>query len=113
VDDKTGFTNNNFDGPSAAHRRQIYRGAGYFGDDFKRPHIGVANTFSEATPAHRHLRELAEHVKAGIWQAGGIPFEFGLFSTCGNIAIGTDNLKYELALRDLLAGSVETMAKVH
>jgi len=109
----TGFTSKYFEGPTAAHRRQIYRGAGYFGDDFKRPHIGVANTFSEATPAHRHLRELAEHVKAGIWQAGGIPFEFGLFSTCGNIAIGTDNLKYELALRDALAASLETMAKVH
>lgn len=113
MDNVTGFTNKYFELPTAAHRRQIYRGAGYFGDDFKRPHIGVANTFSEATPAHRHLRELAEHVKAGIWQAGGVPFEFGVFSTCGNISIGTDNLKYELALRDLLAGSIETMAKVH
>ena len=107
------FDNKYFEGPNAAHRRQIYKGAGYFGDDFKRPHIGIANTFSEATPAHRHLRELAEHVKAGIWQAGGIPFEFGVFSTCGNIAIGTDNLKYELALRDVLAASIETMAQVH
>ncbi len=107
-------TNNKyFSGPGAAHRRQIYKGAGYYGEDFKRPHIGIANAFSEATPAHRHLRELAEHVKAGVWQAGGIPFEFGVFSTCGNIAIGTDNLKYELALRDVLAASVETVAKVH
>jgi dihydroxy-acid dehydratase len=107
------FENKYFDGPNAAHRRQIYKGAGYFGDDFKRPHIGIANTFSEATPAHRHLRELAEHVKAGIWQSGGVPFEFGVFSTCGNTAIGTDNLKYELALRDALAASIETVAKVH
>ena len=104
---------NYFVGPDTAHRRQIYQGAGYFGTDFKRPHIGIANSFSEATPAHRHLRELAEYVKAGIWQAGGVPFEFGVFSTCGNIAIGTDNLKYELALRDVLAASIETVAKVH
>lgn len=102
-----------FEGPGAAHRRQIYKGAGYINEDFQRPHIGIANAYSEATPAHRHLRDLAEHVKAGIWQAGGVPFEFGVFSTCGNIAIGTDNLKYELALRDALAASIETVAKVH
>jgi dihydroxy-acid dehydratase len=105
--------NKNFSGPLAAHRRQIYKGAGFINDDFNRPHIGIANAFSEATPAHRHLRELAEHIKAGIWQAGGVPFEFGVFSTCGNIALGTDNLKYELALRDVLAASIETVAKVH
>lgn len=103
---------NYFEGPGAAHRRQIYKGAGYVNEDFHKPHIGIANAFSEATPAHRHLRELAEHVKAGIWQGGGVPFEFGVFSTCGNIAIGTDNLKYELALRDALAASIETVAKV-
>ena len=102
-----------FMGPEAAHRRQIYRGAGYGDDDFGRPHIGIANAWSEASPAHRHLRELAECVKAGIWQAGGVPFEFGVFSTCGNIAIGTENLKYELALRDALAASIETVSKVH
>lgn len=106
-------TNRLFVGPEAAHRRQIYKGAGYMDDDFGRPHIGVANAYSEASPAHRHLRELAECVKAGIWQAGGIPFEFGVFATCGNIAIGTENLKYELALRDALAASIETMSKVH
>jgi dihydroxy-acid dehydratase len=102
-----------FTGPEAAHRRQIYKGAGYMDDDFGKPHIGLANAWSEASPAHRHLRELAESVKAGIWQAGGVPFEFGVFATCGNIPIGTDNLKYELAIRDALAASVETMARVH
>ena len=104
---------NLFVGPEAAHRRQIYKGAGYMDDDFGKPHIGVANAWSEASPAHRHLRELAECVKAGIWQAGGVPFEFGVFATCGNIPIGTENLKYELAIRDALAASIEIMAKVH
>lgn len=104
---------NLFIGPEAAHRRQIYKGAGCSDDDFGRPHIGLANAWSEASPAHRHLRELAECVKAGIWQAGGVPFEFGVFATCGNIGIGTENLKYELAIRDALAASIEIMAKVH
>jgi dihydroxy-acid dehydratase len=102
-----------FTGPEAAHRRQIYKGAGNTDDDFEKPHIGLANAWSEASPAHIHLRGLAESVKAGIWQAGGVPFEFGVFATCGNIAIGTEALKYELALRDVLAASIETVAQVH
>ena len=106
---KDGF----FTGPEAAHRRQIYKGAGYMDEDFGKPHIGVANAWTEASPAHMHLRRLAECVKAGIWQAGGVPFEFGVFATCGNIPIGTENLKYELAIRDALAASVEIMSKVH
>nr|MBC7243852.1 dihydroxy-acid dehydratase [Chloroflexota bacterium] len=104
---------NFFVGPQAAHRRQIYKGAGYTHDDFGKPLIGVANSWTEASPAHMHLRQLAEVVKAGIWQAGGVPFEFGLFATCGNIAIGTENMKYELAIRDVLAASIEIMSMVH
>jgi len=102
-----------FGGPEAAHRRQIYKGAGYADDDFGKPHIGIANAWSEASPAHAHLRALAEAVKAGIWQAGGVPIEFGVFATCGNIPIGTENMKYELAIRDVLAASIEIMSKVH
>jgi len=102
-----------FEGPEAAHRRQIYKGAGYSDDDFGKPHIGIANAWTEASPAHAHLRALAEAVKAGIWQAGGVPFEFGVFATCGNIPIGTENMKYELAIRDVLAASVEIMSRVH
>jgi dihydroxy-acid dehydratase len=104
---------NYFVGPQAAHRRQIYKGAGYDNEDLRRPHIGVVNAWTEASPAHMHLRQLADAVKAGVWQAGGVPFEFGVFATCGNIAVGTENLKYELAIRDVLAGSVEIMAQVH
>jgi dihydroxy-acid dehydratase len=102
-----------FVGPEAAHRRQIYRGAGYGEGDWDRPHIGIANAWTEVSPAHIHLRRIADEVKAGIWQAGGVPFEFGVFATCGNVAVGTENLKYELAIRDVLAASVETMAQVH
>ena len=53
---------------------------------------------------------------AGVWQAGGTPFEFGTFATCGGIALGpsgTENLKYELPIRDVLAASIEIMTKVH
>jgi dihydroxy-acid dehydratase len=104
---------NYFVGPEAAHRRQIYKGVGYDDDDLRRPHIGITNAWTEASPAHVHLKHLAEAVKAGVWQAGGVPFEFGVMATCGNISIGTENLKYELAIRDVLAGSVEIMSQVH
>ena len=102
-----------FSGPEAAHRRAMYKGAGYTDDDLARPHIGIGNTWTEASPAHLHMRHIAEAVKAGIWQAGGVPFEFGLFATCGNVAAGHENLKYELVIRDAMAASAEIMARVH
>lgn len=103
-----------WEGPDAAHRRVIYKGVGYSDDDIRnKPHIGIANTFSEASPAHAHLRMLADAVKQGVWEAGGVPFEFGVPATCGNIAIGSEDLKYELAGRDVVAMSIEFVSKVH
>ena len=81
-----GFKSKYFNGQKAAHRRAVYKGCGYDPEDMNKPHIGIANTFSEASPGHAHFRPLVEAVKAGIWEAGGIPFEFGVPSTCGNIA---------------------------
>jgi dihydroxy-acid dehydratase len=103
-----------WDGPNAAHRRVIYKGAGYSDADIRtKPHIGVANTFMEGSPAAAHLRILANAVKQGIWAAGGVPFEFGVPATCGNIPIGTEDFKYELAGRDVVCMSIEFVAKVH
>lgn len=102
-----------FSGPEAAHRRAIYKGVGFTNNDLSRPHIGIGNTWTEVSPAHVHMRQISEAIKAGILQAGGTPFEFGLFATCGNIAIGHENLKYELPIRDIMAASVEIMSRVH
>jgi len=107
------FSNQYFTGAESSHRRVIYKAMGYTDEDLARPLIGVANAWSEASPGHAHLREIAKQVKSGIWQNGGTPFEFGTLATCGNIAIGTENLKYELVIRDVLAASIEIMAKVH
>lgn len=107
------FSNQYFKGAESSHRRVIYKAMGYTDEDLAKPLIGVANAWSEASPGHAHLREIAKQVKSGIWQNGGTPFEFGTFATCGNIAIGTENLKYELVIRDVLAASIEIMAKVH
>jgi len=107
-------SNKYFGNPDAAHRRAIYKGVGFGDSDLKnRPHIGIANTATDLSPAHTHLHQLVQWVKAGIWQAGGVPFEFGTFATCGNIATGTENLKYELVIRDVMAASIEIVSKVH
>lgn len=101
-------------GTGAANRRIMYIAAGYESADIeKKPHIGIANTFFEGSPGTGHLRTLAENVKKGIWMAGGMPMEFGVPATCGNMATGSDGLRYELALRDIVAMSIESVVKVH
>ena len=103
-----------WDGPEAAHRRVVYKGAGFSDHDIRhKPHIGIANTYAENSPAHIHLRTLANAVKEGVWEAGGVPIEFGVPSTCGNVAIGTEAMRYELAGRDAVAMSIEFVASVH
>ena len=103
-----------WNGDDAAHRRIMYKGAGYSDDDIRhKPHIGVANTFSDASPATAHLRILAEAVKQGIWSAGGVPFEFGVPGLCGNIAVGHENCKYELAERDVVCSAIEIVSKIN
>ena len=103
-----------WNGRKAVHRRTMMKGAGYCDSDIKqKPHIGVANTYMEGSPGTAHLRTLTEKVKQGIWAAGGIPVEFGVPATCGNVANGAEELKYEQAARDIVAASIEFVAKVH
>ncbi len=101
-----------FSGPAAASRRAIYKGAGYDDEDLSKPLIGVVNPANDAGLGHVHLDKLTEHVKAGIWQAGGTPFEFRTIATCGAVPIGTPHMRYELVIRDVIASSVEIMSQV-
>ena len=90
------------------------KAAGYSDEDIrKKPHIGVPNSFMEGSPGSAHLRQIAEAVKQGIWEAGGVPVEFGIPATCGNIANGAEELKYEQVGRDIVAMSVEFVTRVH
>lgn len=101
-------------GAGAANRRIIYKAAGYDGEDIKyKPHIGIANTYFEGSPGTGHLRRLAESVKQGVWMNDGMPMEFGVPATCGNIATGSDGLRYELVARDVVAMSIENVVRVH
>ncbi|MDY3984332.1 dihydroxy-acid dehydratase [Dysosmobacter sp.] len=99
---------------SGAHRRVMMKAAGYGDKDIRtKPHIGVPNSFQEGSPGTAHLRQIAEAVKQGIWAAGGIPVEFGIPATCGNIPNGVEEMKYEQVMRDIVCMSVEAVSKVH
>lgn len=103
-----------WNGVEAVHRRAMMKGAGFTDYEIKnKPHIGVGNTFFEGSPGTAHLRNLTDKVKEGIWAAGGIPIEFGLPATCGNVANGAVALKYEQAARDVVASSIEMVANIH
>lgn len=78
-----------------------------------RPIIAVANSWNEIVPGHVHLRQLAEHVKKGVIEAGGYPLEFNTIAVCDGIAQGHDGMKYSLPSRDVIADSVETMIRAH
>lgn len=109
---KKEFTQKYFTGDANAHSRSVYKGSGYDPQDLNRPHIGIGNTYSENSAGHAHLRELAKAIKAAVWQAGGIPFEFGLPSTCAEVAIGTSTMCMDLAMRDIVAAGIEVVASV-
>ncbi len=103
-----------WNGAEAAHRRVMMKAAGYSDSDIrKKPHIGVPNSYMEGSPGSAHLRQIAAAVKEGIWAAGGVPVEFGIPATCGNIANGAEELKYEQVGRDIVAMSVEFVSRVH
>lgn len=103
-----------WNGAEAAHRRVMMKAAGYEDSDLReKPIIGVPDAFMEGSPGFVHLREVAAAIKEGIWAAGGIPVEFGIPATCGNIANGADELKYEQVGRDIVCMSIEFVTKVH
>jgi len=106
--------NNKFIGPDALMRRAMLKGCGFGDEDIQaKPHIGIVNTYNEGAPGHAHLRQFAEVIKQGVWAAGGVPIEFGAPSTCGDMIVGEEELKFELAGRDAVALGIEYVSTVH
>ena len=101
------------EGVDRAPHRSLLRADGLKDEDFNKPFIGIANSFTEIVPGHIHLRELVEHVKRGVREAGGIPFEFNTIAVDDGIAMGHEGMKYSLPSRELIADSVETMVNAH
>ncbi|MEE9286383.1 MAG: dihydroxy-acid dehydratase, partial [Dehalococcoidia bacterium] len=101
------------DGPDRAPARAMLRAVGLTDEDFDRPLIGVANTWIEVMPCNVHLRRLAARVKEGIRAAGGTPIEFNTSAVSDGIAMGTEGMKASLISREVIADSIELVARGH
>jgi len=92
----------------------IIKGVGIEEEDlFEKPLIGVVNTWNELNPGHKHLNSLAEAVKYGIIEAGGIPFEFCTVGPCDGWANGNEGMRFILPHREVIADSIELMIEAH
>src|ERR1700751_1694226 len=100
-------------GHDRAPARAMLKAIGFTDEDLKKPIIGVANTWIETMPCNYNLRELAEHVKAGIRAAGGTPMEYNTIAISDGVTMGTEGMKASLVSRDLIADSIELVARGH
>ncbi|MDI6780941.1 MAG: dihydroxy-acid dehydratase [bacterium] len=100
-------------GLKAAPHRSLFKAMGYTTEEINRPLIGIANSANQIVPGHIHLDRIAEAAAAGIRMAGGTPIEFSTIGVCDGIAMNHDGMKYSLVSREIIADSVEIMAKAH
>jgi dihydroxy-acid dehydratase len=99
------------EGPDRAPARAMLRAVGLEDEDFTRPLIGIANTWTDTTPCNVHLRELADYVRQGIREAGGTPLEFNTVAVSDGITMGTSGMRASLISREVIADSVELMGR--
>ena len=99
------------DGAHRAPARAMLRAAGLKDDDFRKPLIGIANTWIEIGPCNYHLRELAVHVRDGIRAAGGTSLEFNTVSISDGITMGTEGMRASLISREVIADSIELVSR--
>src|SRR6266481_161823 len=99
------------DGAHRSPARAMLRACGLGDEDFRKPLVGVANTWIEIGPCNYHLRELAQHVKEGIRAAGGTPLEFNTVSISDGITMGTEGMRTSLVSREVIADSIELVTR--
>ena len=99
------------EGPNRAAARSYLRGVGFSKEDLHKPIIGVANTWTEIGPCNFHLRDVAAAVKQGIRDAGGTPMEFNTVTISDGITMGTEGMKASLISREVIADSIELVAR--
>ncbi|HHY00326.1 MAG TPA: dihydroxy-acid dehydratase [Methanothermobacter sp.] len=100
-------------GIKRAPHRSLLRACGVTDAEMEKPFIGIANSFTDIVPGHVHLKQIANSVKLGISQAGGVPFEFNTMAICDGIAMNHEGMRYSLASREIIADTVESMAQAH
>ncbi len=101
------------EGPTRAAARAYLKGIGYDAEALSKPIIGVASTWIETMPCNFHLRALAAKVKEGVRAAGGTPMEFNTIAISDGITMGTSGMKTSLVSREVIADSIELVARGH
>ena len=100
-------------GIARAPHRSLFYASGYTDEELSQPLVGIICAKNELIPGHIELDRIAEAVKAGVRMAGGTPIEFPAIGVCDGIAMGHEGMKYSLVTRELIADSVECVAKAH
>jgi dihydroxy-acid dehydratase len=100
-------------GPERAGARSMLKAMGFTDDDLAKPIIGVATTWIETMPCNYNQRRLAEFVKEGIKAAGGTPMEFNTIAVSDGVTMGTEGMKASLISREVVADSIELVARGH
>jgi len=101
------------DGPDRAGARSMLKGTGFTDDDLAKPIIGVATTWIETMPCNLNQRDLAVDVKRGIRDAGGTPMEFNTIAVSDGVSMGTSGMRASLVSREVIADSIELVARGH
>jgi dihydroxy-acid dehydratase len=96
-----------------AGARSLWRAVGFQDEDFEKPIVAIANSFTQFVPGHVHLHEIGQRVKQVVDAAGGVGLEFNTIAVDDGIAMGHDGMLYSLPSRDLIADSVEYMVNAH
>lgn len=100
-------------GRDRAPARAMLKAIGFTDEDLRKPIIGIANTWIETMPCNYNLRELAVKVKEGVRAAGGTPMEFNTVAISDGVTMGTEGMKASLVSRDVIADSIELVARGH
>lgn len=101
------------EGPSRAPARAMLKAMGLTDEDLAKPMVGIANTWIETMPCNYHLRRLSEKVKEGVRRAGGTPIEYNTIAISDGITMGTEGMKTSLISREVVADSIELVARGH
>ncbi len=97
------------EGENRAPNRAMLRATGFTDEDFKKPMIGIASTWSEVTPCNMHIDQLALKAKAGAREGGGAPLIFNTITVSDGISMGHEGMRYSLPSREVIADSIETV----
>ena len=112
MSDKRKFSSRVVDGVAQAPSRAMLRAVGFGDEDFKKPQVGIASTWSMVTPCNMHINTLAEEAAAGADAAGGKAVIFNTITISDGISMGTEGMRYSLVSREVIADSIETVTGV-